>query len=74
MIIKNCEKSQRVGGDTVGYLPGVEGAPREIGWGVQPASQNLRLFMTKMFDFPYLVHDLTLYSEGISLRLWTEPL
>ena len=33
--------------------------PGKLGRGVWPASQNLYLFMTKIYDFPYPIYDLT---------------
>ena len=48
-------------------IPGGEGTPRKIGWGVcGPLPKTLTLFMTKICDIPYPIYDLTFKSKPSS--------
>ena len=47
-----------------GREPGVGVLPEKLGGGVRPASQNpITLFMTKIFDIPYPIYDMTQNSK-----------
>ena len=56
-------------GDRQGKKHGGGGGelPKKLGRGVQPASQNPYPFMTKIFDFPYPINDLTKHSSVYSV-------
>ena len=49
--------------------PGGEGTSRKIGRGVRPASKTLTLFMTKIYDFPYSIYDLTQKLDTLFMTL-----
>ena len=44
--------------------------PENLGGGVRPTSQNLTLFMTKIYDIPYPFYDLTKNSKPNWFSFW----